>query len=83
MSLTDKPTQVITYLRKLRLSLGPDSYFRYKRDRKYEHKDAERARARVQAVAREDEQAARDAARERDYHDRYVHETAEEQRETP
>jgi len=38
MGLRDKLRQASDYLRKLQLSLGPDSYFQYKRGRKLERK---------------------------------------------
>ena len=68
---------LIAHLRKLRLSLGPDSYFRYKRDREYERREAERAREHTHAVQREGEKAERDAERERGYRERYERERSE------
>jgi hypothetical protein len=52
MGLWDKLGQASDYLRKKRLSLGPDSYFQYKRERKRERKHArERAESLLNASA--------------------------------
>jgi hypothetical protein len=76
MALWDKLKQASNYLRKLRLSLGPDSYFQYKRDRKHERKQADDAREHKKASAeRENEQAERGrekAEREHEYEQRYT-----------
>jgi hypothetical protein len=71
MGLWDKLRQAGNYLRRLRLSLGPDSYFQYKRGRKYERKQADHARARAKgSTEREREEAERD----RGYEARYARE---------
>jgi hypothetical protein len=68
MGLWDKLKQAGDYLRRLRLSRGPDSYFRYRRERDYERKQAERARADSRASS----QAERaEAERGREYAERY------------
>jgi hypothetical protein len=78
MALWDKLKQASNYLRNLRLSLGPDSYFQYKRDRKHERKQADHAREHEKdSAAREREQAEHGrekAERERDYEQRYTRE---------
>ena len=75
MSVWDRPKQLITSLRKLRLSLGPDSYFQYKRARKSETKQADDARQHAQESAERDRvEAARNAKREREYDERYTRE---------
>jgi hypothetical protein len=77
MGLWDKLRRASDYLRKLRLSLGPDSYFQYKRERKQadEARDREAAREREQGRAeRERELAEGDAARDREYEARYARE---------
>jgi hypothetical protein len=72
MGLWDKLRQAGNYLRKLRLSLGPDSYYQYKRTRKYERKQALHERAEAKDSAdREREESERGAAREREYDERY------------
>jgi hypothetical protein len=73
MGLWDKLRQASNYVRKLRLSRGPDSYFQYKRRREYKRKDAERARKQAQGSAdrRRDE-----TERERAYEERYAGESA-------
>lgn len=74
MGLWDKLRQAGNNLRKLRLSLGPDSYHQYKRGRKYERKQADRAdRAREQA--KDSAQREREGAeRGRGYEERYARE---------
>jgi hypothetical protein len=77
MGLWDKLGRASDYLRKLRLSLGPDSYFQYKRERKQadEAREREAAREREQGRAeRERELAEGDAARDREYEARYARE---------
>ena len=76
MGLRDKLREGSDYVRKLRLSRGPDSYFRYKRTREYKRKDAEHERAQAENRA-EGERA--QAEREREYGERY---TAERERDT-
>jgi hypothetical protein len=81
MGLWDKLRQWGNALRKLRLSLGPDSYYQYKRTRKYDQKQAVHDRAEAQDSAeREREETARDAARERDYEQRYARERERDNR---
>jgi hypothetical protein len=78
MRLFDKLGQASNYLRKLRLSLGPDSYFQYKRQRRYARKQAEHAREQAAARERDETEDAREsaarAAREHEYDERYVRE---------
>jgi hypothetical protein len=71
MGLWDRLSQASNYLRKLRLSLGPDSYFRYKRGRKYEREQADHARAHAEDSAEREHE---EAARGREYKDRYARE---------
>ena len=71
MGLSDTLRQATSYLRKLRLSLGPDSYSQYKRARKHERKQADHARERAKDSAdREREKA----EREREHEERYQRE---------
>jgi hypothetical protein len=78
MGRLDKLRQASNYLRKLRLSLGPDSYFHYKRERKYVRKQADHARQHTMESAdreREEAEHGREkAARERGYEERYARE---------
>ena len=78
MGAWDKLRQTGDYLRKLRLSLGPDSYFQYKREKKYERKRADHAREHAERSADQEREAAqrgRDKAeRERGYEERYARE---------
>jgi hypothetical protein len=75
MGLWDKLRQVSNYLRKLRLSLGPDSYFQYKREREYQRKQEDHAREDAKdSDEREHAEAERDAKRGRDYEERYTRE---------
>jgi hypothetical protein len=71
MGIWDKLRQAGNYLRKLRLSLGPDSYFQYKRGRKYERKQADHARARAKGFS---EREREEAERDRGYEARYARE---------
>jgi len=71
MALWDKLRQAGNYLRRLRLSLGPDSYFQYKRGRKYERKQADNARARAEGSTERDRE---EAERDRGYEARYARE---------
>jgi hypothetical protein len=71
MGLGDKLKQSSDYLRKLRVSRGPDSYFQYEREREHERKQADRAREDAQDSA----DLKRDNAdRERRYEARYTRE---------
>jgi hypothetical protein len=75
MGLLDKLGQASNYLRKLRLSLGPDSYFQYKRQRRYARKQAEHAREHAAARERDETEHTREnAAREHEYDERYARE---------
>ena len=68
MGLGDKLRQASNYLRKLRLSLGPEGYPQYKRGRKLERRQADHDRDRaVESADREREKA----ERERGYEERY------------
>jgi hypothetical protein len=71
MAFWDKLRQVGNYPRKLRLSFGPDSYFRYKAERKYESKQADRDRQHAEESA---ERKGADAERDRAYEERYARE---------
>jgi hypothetical protein len=67
MGLSGKLGQASNYLRKLRLSLGPDSYFQYKRQRRYASKQAEHAREHAADRERDETEHGREnAARERE-----------------
>jgi hypothetical protein len=74
MRLLDKLRQVSSNLRRLRLSLGPDSYFQYKRRRKYEGEQADRARRYATESAGRERRRADTAAREREFGARYERE---------
>ena len=74
MGLWDKLRQASADVRKLRLSRGPDSYFRYKRTREYERKLDDRER---EHAAGEAEREREQAERKRNYEERY---TGERQR---
>jgi vacuolar-type H+-ATPase subunit I/STV1 len=76
VGLREKLRQVSAAVRKLRLSRGPDSYFRYKRKREYERKRDDRQR---EHTAGEAEREREQAERERNYEERY---TGERQRHT-
>jgi hypothetical protein len=71
MGLWDKLREASNYLRKLRLSFGPDSYFQYKRGRKHEREQADHAREEAEDSA---EAQREDAERGRQYEDRYTRE---------
>jgi hypothetical protein len=71
MGLWDKLKQTSNYLRKLRLSFGPDSYFQYKRGRKHEREQADQAREQAEESA---EGQREEAERGREYEDRYTQE---------
>jgi hypothetical protein len=79
MGLWVTAKQAAGRLQKLRLSFGPNSYFRYKRDRDYERK---RARSDAKDSTRRAETKRHDAdqamERERRYDGRYVAERAEQ-----
>lgn len=84
MGLWDKLREAGTYLRKLRLSRGPDSYFQYKGRREQERKEEDHARASAADAA---ERERGNAERERGYEERYKREregdTARERKEQP
>ena len=69
----DKLTQMTTYVRRLRQSLGPDSYSRYKRGREHERKRADDERERAMGSA---EHVRGEAERQREYDERYADERA-------
>jgi hypothetical protein len=71
MGLWDKLRQASNYLRKLRLSLGPDSYFQYKRGRKHEGKQADHAREHAKDSA---EGVREETERGREYEERFTRE---------
>jgi hypothetical protein len=71
MGLWDKLRQASDYLRKLRLSLGRDSYYQYKRGRKHDRKQADHAREQAKdSAGREREEVERG----REYEERYTRE---------
>jgi hypothetical protein len=74
MGLWERLGRAGDYLRKLRLSLGPDSYFQYKRERTHERKEADHARERADDSAEREREAEGDAEREREYDERYARE---------
>ena len=75
MGLWDKLRQASDYLRKKRLSLGPDSYFQYKRERKRERKHArEHAESSAQRERNDADRVQVKANRERGYDKRYARE---------
>jgi hypothetical protein len=74
MRLLDKLSQASRNLRKLRLSLGPDSYFQYKRRRQQERAEADRVRRHASESAARERQEAENAAREREFGARYERE---------
>jgi len=74
MGLWDKLRQASDYLRKLRLSLGPDSYFQYKRGRKSEQHAREHAEDSAQRTRAEAERGREKAERQRGYDQRYTRE---------
>ncbi len=71
MGLWDKLRQAGNNLRKLRLSLGPDSYYQYKRGRKRERKQADRARGHAKDSAQREREV---AERGGGYEERYARE---------
>jgi hypothetical protein len=71
MGLWDKLRQASDYLRELRQSRGPDSYFQYKRGRNYERKQADHAREHARDSA---EREREEAERGREYEERYTRE---------
>jgi len=71
MGLWDKLGQASTYLRKVRRSQGPDSYFRYKRGREDERKQADHDREHAHDFAEREREA---AERRREYDERYARE---------
>jgi hypothetical protein len=74
VGLREKLRQVSAAVRKLRLSRGPDSYFRYQRNREYERKRDDRER---EHAAGEAEREREQVERKRNYEERY---TGERQR---
>jgi hypothetical protein len=67
----DNLRQASTYLRKLRLSRGRDSYYRYKLKRDYERKEADRFDESATASAGLEREK---AERAREYESRYARE---------
>ena len=76
MALWDKLMRTGAYLRRLRLSLGPDSYFQYKRRREQERADSERGRDQARDSAERDRAR---TERRRGYEDRYTAERESDQ----
>jgi hypothetical protein len=75
MGLRDKLGRARSYVRKLRLSLGPDSYYQYKRGREHDRKRAEHDREQASDSA---ERERGGAERQRDYDERYAGERADD-----
>ena len=71
MGLWDKLKDASTYLRRLRLSRGPDSYFQYKFDRDSEREEAD---SYAEHKREEVERGRKKAKRERGYEERYTRE---------
>ena len=71
MGLWDKLRQASSYLRELRLSLAPDSYYQYKRRRQNERDQSDRAREHRKDSA---ERGRETEEREREYEGRYTRE---------
>jgi hypothetical protein len=71
MALMERLRQASSYVRRLRLSLGPDSYSQYKRERTSEREQADRARKHAQDTARGNLER---SERERGYEERYARE---------
>ncbi len=74
MGLWDRLGQVSSYVRRLRLSLGPDSYFQYRRGREYDRKRADHEREQATDSA---ERERGEAERGREYDERYARERSE------
>jgi hypothetical protein len=75
MGLRNRLGQAGGYFRKLRGSLGPDSYSQYKRGQEYQREQADRAREQAKdSTARAREQA----ERERGYEERYARESEDD-----
>jgi hypothetical protein len=88
MGLRDKLRQASDYLRKLRLSLGPDSYFQYKRGRKLERKHTrEQTEDSARRKRAEADRGRETVERQRGYDERYTREreghAAQEQTKRP
>ena len=87
MGLWGKLRQATDYLRKLRLSLGPDSYFQYKRGRRSEQHAREQAEDSAQRTRAEAARGREKAERKRGYDQRYTREregdAAQEQTKPP
>ena len=88
MGLRDKLRQASDYLRKLRLSLGPDSYFQYKRGRKLERKHTrEQTEASARRKRAKADRGRETVERQRGYDERYTREregdAAQEQTKRP
>jgi hypothetical protein len=71
MGLWDKLRQASDKLRKLRLSLGRDSYYQYKRGREHERKQVDDARKHAKSSAQTERE---EAERGRQYEERYTRE---------
>jgi hypothetical protein len=81
MALMERLRQASSYVRRLRLSLGPDSYSQYKRERTSEREQADRARKHAEDAARGDLER---SEREREYAERYAREReGDARRESP
>jgi hypothetical protein len=71
VGLWEKLRHASSDVRRLRLSLGPDSYSAYKRERKHERKQADRDREGAKDSA---EREREEAQRAREYDERYERE---------
>jgi hypothetical protein len=75
MGLWDKLRQASNSLGKLRLSLGPDSYFQYKRGRNHARKQADQRPSDAANRERGEAERGREKAEgEREYEERYERE---------
>ena len=75
MGLRNRLGQASGYFRKLRGSLGPDSYSQYKRGRDHEREQADRAREQAKdSTARAREKAERESG----YEERYARESEDD-----
>ena len=88
MGLRDKLRQASDYLRKLQLSLGPDSYSQYKRGRKLERKHTrEQTEDSARRKRAEADRGRETVERQRGYDERYTREreddAAQEQTKRP
>jgi hypothetical protein len=79
MGVGDRLKSIGSYVRKLRRSTDPDSYYQYRRGRERERKEAEHVR---EDAERHGEQERVEAERGRDYEERYEAERSAEEPRT-